>query len=40
MSETITLQNNEYQTITGNTLVVFYITSTVEKEWINLNFIF
>lgn len=30
MSETITLQNNEHQTITGDTLVVFYITSTTK----------
>ncbi len=30
MSETITLQDNEYQTITGNTSVVFYITTTIQ----------
>ena len=30
MSETITLQDNEYQTIVGNTSVVFYITTTIQ----------
>ena len=40
MSETITLQNNEYQTITGNTLVVFYITSTLEERMSKFKFYF
>ena len=32
-------EEKEYQTITDNILVVFYITSTIEQELINLNFI-